>query len=71
MQTQLRSTGETLMKKADYDRFVAAYAEGRLVKPDDCGHVIAALSILAPKGLSGQFVSWDAEECKQFRKETL
>jgi len=47
--------------------FVLAYANGKLVKPEDCGHVIAALSLKAPKTLSGQFVSWDSEECREFR----
>ena len=59
------------MTKSDHDRFVHVHAEGKLVRPEDCGHVIAALALGAPKGLSGQFVSWDSEACKPFRKEQV
>ena len=47
--------------------FVKAHSEGKLVKPEDAGHVIAALALQADKGFSGQFVSWDSEECSRFR----
>jgi len=68
MQAELRSVGATALAPADYDKFVQAYNSGKLVKPEDCGHVIAALALRADKKLSGQFVSWDAEECKDYRK---
>ena len=55
------------MKEKDHERFVQAHADGKLIKPEDCGHVIAALAVSAPKGLSGQFVSWDSAECNNFR----
>lgn len=47
--------------------FTQAYKDGKLVKPEDAGHVIAALALQAPKELSGQFVSWNSEECSPFR----
>ena len=49
-------------------RFTSAYEKGELVKPEDTGHVIAALSLKAPPSLSGQFVSWNGDECKEFRR---
>lgn len=55
------------MTEKDHKKFTQAHADGKLVKPEDCGHVIAALAVKAPKGLSGQFVSWDSAECKDFR----
>lgn len=67
MQALLRSAGAEHMREADHSKFVQAYVDGKLVKPEDSGHVIAAMSISATKELSGQFVSWDAEECKSFR----
>jgi len=67
MQLSLRTIGGTHMEEKTLDVFVQAHAQGKLVKPEDCGHVIAALSIQAPKVLSGQFVSWDSEECAPFR----
>ncbi len=69
MQARLRAEGELLMPKPLYEVFTHAYAENKLVKPEDCGHVIAALVLQAPKNFSGQFVSWDSEDCKPFRME--
>ncbi|KAF9567348.1 NAD(P)-binding protein [Agrocybe pediades] len=69
MQSALRAFGGSHMSEADHKKFIQVYNDGKLVKPEDCGHVIAALSLQAPKDLSGQFVSWDSEECKPFRKE--
>ncbi|KAF9485287.1 NAD(P)-binding protein [Pholiota conissans] len=68
MQATLRATGQEHMNENQHKFFVQTYAEGKLVKPEDCGHVIAALSLQAPKSLSGQFVSWDSEQCRPFRQ---
>jgi len=57
------------MSEEDHKKFLQVYNDGKLVKPEDCGHVMAALSLQAPESLSGQFVSWDSEECKPYRKE--
>lgn len=67
MQSILRGNEGNLIAAADQQKFVDAYNEGRLVKPETAGHVIAALIIHAHKELSGQFVSWDSEQCKPFR----
>lgn len=69
MQATLRAVGAVSMTEASYEFFVKAHAEGKLVKPEECGHVIAALALWAPKSFSGQFVSWDSAECAPFRKE--
>lgn len=71
MHSKLRAQGEPHMTKASYERFTRPYLENRLVKPEDCGHVIAALALKAPKHLSGQFVSWDSDDCKPFRREQI
>lgn len=68
MQATLRATGHEQMNEKEHAFFVQTYTAGKLVKPEDCGHVIAALSLQAPKPLSGQFVSWDSEECRPFRQ---
>ncbi|KAF5363292.1 hypothetical protein D9756_000447 [Leucocoprinus leucothites] len=68
MQETLRQIGAATMSKMDHEKFVRVHADGKLVKPEDCGHVIAALALEAPKELSGTFVSWDSEECKPFRR---
>ncbi|KJA30205.1 hypothetical protein HYPSUDRAFT_126617 [Hypholoma sublateritium FD-334 SS-4] len=68
MQATLRVTGQQHMNENHHSMFVQTHRDGKLVKPEDCGHVIAALSVEAPKSFTGQFVSWDSEECKPFRK---
>lgn len=67
MQTTLRTIGGAYMVEQTHQFFVQTHADGHLVKPEDCGHVIAALSLQAPKSLSGQFVSWDSKECEPYR----
>lgn len=69
MQEMLRSDGASQMKEQDYARFVDAHKNGKLVKPEDSGHVIAALAVKADKSLSGQFVSWDSEQCADYRRK--
>jgi len=56
------------MSTVEHERFLRAHADGKLVRPEDCGRVIAGLALDAPKGLSGSFISWDSEECKPFRQ---
>ena len=68
MQADLRSTGASGMNEADYNKFVKAHADGKLVKPTDAGFAIAALSIGAPKSLSGRFITWDSPECQGLKK---
>ena len=71
MQSKLRAEGEPHMTKALYEIFTHAYSESKLVKPEDCGHVIAALALNAPKHFSGQFISWDSDDCKPFRGDQI
>lgn len=54
----------TVLKK-----FTEAYEKGELVKPEDAGHVIAALALKAHKSMSGQFFSWNEEKCNEFRRQ--
>lgn len=68
MQQLIRDDGNNHLIPTDYTKFINAHSSGQLVKPEDCGHVIAALALGAPKSLSGQFVSWDSEEVKDFRR---
>ncbi|KAG1730681.1 uncharacterized protein EDB91DRAFT_1059275 [Suillus paluster] len=69
MQTILRDSGAAHMTATDHKNFVDAFNEGILVNPHDVGYVIAGLSLRAPLSLSGQFVRWDNEECKDFRRK--
>ena len=69
MQALLRERGADTMHAADDKKFKDVYEQGKLVAPEDAGHVAAALALRAPKSLSGRFVSWDADECKEFRRQ--
>ncbi|TFY74914.1 hypothetical protein EWM64_g9099 [Hericium alpestre] len=67
MQTTIREKGAGPMTDKDYQIFIREHEEGKLVKPEDCGHVMAALSVLATKELSGGFFSWNSKECEPYR----
>ena len=69
MQAMLRGQGGTVMPEEQRQMFLQAHAEGKLVKPEDAGHVIAALALHATKELSGQFVNWDSEECSPYKSK--
>ncbi|TFK75839.1 NAD(P)-binding protein [Pluteus cervinus] len=64
MQNQLRQRGAEHMAEDVYKSFVATHSDGKLVNPNDSGRAIAALSTKAPKSLSGEFITWDSEQCK-------
>lgn len=72
MQEQLRSTGKDTMSPADYDRFLKMHADGKLLKPEQPGHVLAALAVKGTRayptdadgsgagaGEKGAFVNWN------------
>ena len=59
------------MHGKDHDRFVVLHSRGELVKPEQPGHVIAALSLSAPNDFSGKYVSWDADELKPYQQSSL
>lgn len=69
MQGLLRSRGPTTMDATVLKKFTEAYEKGELVKPEDAGHVIAALALKAHKSMSGQFFSWNEEKCNEFRRQ--
>lgn len=67
MQAQLRQlAGTDQMRPEDVAMFIKEHEEGRLVDPSEVGHVLAAMTLYAPKELTGKYVSWDSEECSDF-----
>ena len=68
MQTQIRELGATAMSWKVYDYFMALQSNKKLIKPEVSGYVMAALALKAPKSMSGQFISYDSEDCAPFRK---
>ena len=67
MQAAVRERGLSTMKASEHSRFTTAHSTGTLLDPEVPGYVIASLALKAPRELSGSFVSWDADECKDFR----
>jgi len=67
MQRNLRAEGADHMSEVEHTEFVQAFHKGQLVKPGDPGHVIAALAVNASHDLTGQFVTWNAEELRKYR----
>ncbi|KAG7291607.1 hypothetical protein NEMBOFW57_001626 [Staphylotrichum longicolle] len=68
MQKELRERG-TEMAKKDYETFKSDFEEGRLVKPQQSGGVIAMLAVEARPELSGKYFKWDASELAEYRRE--
>ncbi|KAL1843911.1 hypothetical protein VTJ49DRAFT_6854 [Mycothermus thermophilus] len=67
MQKELRERGEAMAKK-DYEGFIADFEEGRLVKPELAGKVLARLVLDARGELSGKYFKWDAPELAEYRQ---
>ncbi|KAF3480974.1 short-chain dehydrogenase [Arthroderma uncinatum] len=61
MQRELRSQYIDTLGPKDGSRFVAAHEEGKLLKPEQPGTVIAKLILSAPQELSGKFLTWNDE----------
>lgn len=68
MQTALREQGVNHVGGTHHERFAQIHAEGKLVRPEQSGYVIASLAVGAGKEMSGKFVSWDDQDCAAFRR---
>lgn len=69
MQECLRTTGAPHMDTSDLKIFLDAHRDGTLVQPSDVGYVIANLALRAPLSLSGSFVRYNDEHCKEFARK--
>lgn len=67
MQEQIRSSGGSHMKAEEHARFTNLHKDGKLVKAELPGAVMANLALRGKKELSGEFVSWDEEKCADYR----
>lgn len=56
MQQDIREKHSTSMDEKDAKKFASLKSEGKLLKPEQPGHVIAKLSVDAKKELSGKFL---------------
>lgn len=56
MQMDIREKHSELMDEKDVTKFHGLHQQGKLIKPERPGHVIAKLAIRAPIELSGKFL---------------
>lgn len=56
MQRQLREVHSTVMAAKDNDKFQGLHQAGKLLRPDQPGHVMARMVLDPPKELSGKYV---------------
>jgi len=56
MQRELREIHNAVMDKKDVEKFSSMKTDGKLLRPEQPGHVIAKLSLDGPKDLSGQYL---------------
>lgn len=68
MQRDIREKHNTLMTKTDAAKFAELKTSGGLLKPEQPGHVMAKLVLDAPTSLSGKFLTWNADELKDFQE---
>jgi len=66
MQIDIRAKHKAAMGEGN-ERFQALHREGKLLRPDQPGNVIAQLALNMKKELSGQFLSWNAEQLKEYQ----
>ncbi|KAJ3330595.1 hypothetical protein HDU76_005285 [Blyttiomyces sp. JEL0837] len=68
MQVLIRKPeNEQAMTAASHANFVGLHSGGKLLKPEQPGHVIAKLVLDAPKSLSGSFITWNDEKLAAFQ----
>jgi NAD(P)-dependent dehydrogenase (short-subunit alcohol dehydrogenase family) len=64
MQAFIRKQGHTGMQEEDYEYFVTLNSERKLLAPEIPARALVALSLHAPRELSGKFIAWDDEVVK-------
>ncbi|KAG8415915.1 hypothetical protein J3459_013974 [Metarhizium acridum] len=68
MQVQIRSSGQQSMDKAQYDTFIEAFEQGKLLKPEQPGNVIAKFVASPQRELSGKDLSWNSAELASYQE---
>ncbi|KAJ8108620.1 hypothetical protein OPT61_g8048 [Boeremia exigua] len=69
MQRAIREEHVQSMSARDQEKFHGLHREGKLVRPEQPGGVIANLALRGEKELSGRFLSWDDEALKTYRTD--
>ncbi|KAJ4993038.1 oxidoreductase C30D10.05c [Stagonosporopsis vannaccii] len=69
MQRAIREEHVKGMSAKDQEKFHGLHKEGKLVRPEQPGGVIANLAVRGKRELSGKFLSWDDESLKGYRTD--
>ncbi|KAL4801784.1 hypothetical protein BDV18DRAFT_69884 [Aspergillus unguis] len=67
MQRELREDHSTTLEPQVHSKFMGVHKEGKLLKPEQPGHVMAKLVLDAPKDLSGKFLSWNDQQLEAYQ----
>ncbi|KAJ5500740.1 hypothetical protein LT330_001921 [Penicillium expansum] len=68
MQRALREDHATALDAEMHSKFTGVHKDGKLLKPEQPGHVMAKLVLDAPKEISGHFYSWNDKELEVFQE---
>ncbi|KAF7713439.1 Short-chain dehydrogenase/reductase (SDR) family protein [Penicillium ucsense] len=68
MQRELREDHVSNLDAEMHSKFFGAHKDGKLVKPEQPGHVMAKLVLDASTELSGQFLSWNDKELEKYQE---
>ena len=69
MQRAIREEHNKTMSAKDQDKFHGLHKEGKLIRPEQPGGVIANLAVRAQEELSGKFLSWDDASLESYRTD--
>ncbi|EOD47450.1 Short-chain dehydrogenase [Neofusicoccum parvum] len=67
MQDNIRATHHKNMDPKDAEKFLGLKPNGKLLRPDQPGNVMARLVLDAPKELNGRFLNWNDQELSVFQ----
>ncbi|KAA8650306.1 hypothetical protein EYZ11_001365 [Aspergillus tanneri] len=67
MQRELREDYATALEPQVHAKFITVHKDGKLLQPEQPGHVMAKLVIDAPNSLSGKFLSWNDQALQDFQ----
>ncbi|KAI5848158.1 hypothetical protein BZA05DRAFT_446865 [Tricharina praecox] len=70
MQREIREVHQAAMGAAG-ERFVDAHRDGKLLAPEVPGAVVARLAMGMGRELGGKFLSWNAEELREFQDDAV
>jgi NAD(P)-dependent dehydrogenase (short-subunit alcohol dehydrogenase family) len=68
MQREIREQHHERMSASDREKFSGFKTSGKLLRPEQPGHVIAKLAVSAGSEFSGKFLSWDDESLGAFQE---